>query len=101
MVDLFYHTQDVLSGLGLSPAEFDLLTLGACDHLIMDYGTYGFWAGFITGGNVFLPKNLPVISKYYLAKQSVISCSISLLIPIMAVQDKVIVVAIGSSRLTL
>ena len=44
----------------LNGAEFDLLALSACDHVIYSIGTFGFWAGFLSGGQVFLPKNLPV-----------------------------------------
>jgi hypothetical protein len=28
----------------------DLALLAACNHTILTYGTFGFWAGFLAGG---------------------------------------------------
>ena len=28
----------------------DLATLASCQHVIMSYGTFGFWGGFMAGG---------------------------------------------------
>jgi hypothetical protein len=28
----------------------DLALLAACNHSILTYGTFGFWAGFLAGG---------------------------------------------------
>ena len=33
-------------------AEIDMAILGACDHGIIDYGSYGQWTAFLTGGKV-------------------------------------------------
>jgi hypothetical protein len=28
----------------------DLATLSQCNHTILSYGTFSFWAGFLSGG---------------------------------------------------
>ena len=40
----------------------DLAVLAACDHTILTYGTYGFWAGFLAGkgrGRRIVPQFFP------------------------------------------
>ncbi|KAF0312649.1 Galactoside 2-alpha-L-fucosyltransferase 1 [Amphibalanus amphitrite] len=34
--------------------ERDLALLAACNHTIFDYGTYGFFAAFLAGGDMIL-----------------------------------------------
>ena len=33
-----------------SYAAADLAILASCQHVIMSYGTFGFWGGFMAGG---------------------------------------------------
>ena len=37
-------------------AAADLAMLISCDHVIMSYGTFGFWGSFLAGGQVLLAK---------------------------------------------
>ena len=37
-------------------AAADLALLVSCDHVIMSYGTFGFWGSFLSGGQVLLSK---------------------------------------------
>ena len=37
-------------------AAADLALLVSCDHVIMSYGTFGFWGSFLAGGQVLLAK---------------------------------------------
>jgi galactoside 2-L-fucosyltransferase 1/2 len=37
----------------------DLALLSACDHVIMTVGTFGWWAGFLSGGQVVYFKDFP------------------------------------------
>ena len=34
----------------------DLAVLASCNHSIVDYGTFGLWAGLLAGGQIVLPK---------------------------------------------
>ena len=34
----------------------DLAVLASCNHSIVDYGTFGLWAGLLAGGQIFLPQ---------------------------------------------
>ena len=38
----------------------DMMLLAACDHVIYDYGTYGFWTSYLTRGHSFFPRNMLV-----------------------------------------
>ncbi len=66
----------------------DLALLAACNHTILTYGTFGFWAGFLAGGGngkrilpqekvVFAHKKISDISKNqrfpFLHTQSIVS----------------------------
>ena len=33
----------------------DLAILSMCNHSIVDYGTFGLWAGLLAGGKIVLP----------------------------------------------
>ncbi|GIX84216.1 galactoside alpha-(1,2)-fucosyltransferase 1 [Caerostris extrusa] len=51
------------------PAE-DLALLAECNHTIMTYGTYGFWGGYLSGGEVvyftdFLKPNTDMTKTYF------------------------------------
>ncbi|XP_055946111.1 galactoside alpha-(1,2)-fucosyltransferase 2-like [Argiope bruennichi] len=51
------------------PAE-DLALLAECNHTIMTYGTYGFWGGYLAGGEVvyftdFLKPNTSMTKDYF------------------------------------
>ena len=37
-------------------AAADLAMLSSCNHVLMSYGTFGFWGGFLAGGQVLLSK---------------------------------------------
>lgn len=50
--------------------EFDLALLALCNHTIMTYGTYGFWGGYLSGGEVvyfddFLKPGTKQVEEYY------------------------------------
>ena len=34
----------------------DLCLLAMCNHSIIDYGTFGLWAGLLAGGQILLPR---------------------------------------------
>ena len=38
-------------------AELDLAILASCNHSIVDYGTFGYWASFLAGGQVVWAKD--------------------------------------------
>ena len=43
----------LVTDVNADPAEstgFDLATLAACNHTILSWGTFSFWAGFFAGG---------------------------------------------------
>ncbi len=40
----------------MSEFHFDLMSVAACDHVFYDYGSFGFWSGFLSTGYVFLPR---------------------------------------------
>ncbi len=39
-----------------SSEPFDMMSVAACDHTFFDYGTFGFWSGYLSRGYVFLPR---------------------------------------------
>ena len=44
-----------LASKGSSSYGVDLAVLALCNHTIMDYGTFGMWAGLLAGGKIILP----------------------------------------------
>lgn len=50
------ETHMTVAILPTSASEFDLALLSSSDHFIMTTGTYGWWAGFLTGGIVVYHK---------------------------------------------
>ena len=47
------HGDDVVVIRNNSPAE-DLAIMAACNHSIIDYGTYGMWGAVLSGGDTFV-----------------------------------------------
>ncbi|XP_052070475.1 galactoside alpha-(1,2)-fucosyltransferase 2-like isoform X2 [Mytilus californianus] len=43
--------------ISLGKREFDMATAVACDHTIMTIGTFGWWIGYLTGGEVVYVKD--------------------------------------------
>ncbi|XP_052081324.1 galactoside alpha-(1,2)-fucosyltransferase 1-like isoform X2 [Mytilus californianus] len=43
--------------ISLGKRELDMATVVACDHTIMTIGTFGWWIGYLTGGDVVYVKN--------------------------------------------
>ncbi|XP_052104113.1 galactoside alpha-(1,2)-fucosyltransferase 1-like [Mytilus californianus] len=43
--------------ISLGKRELDMATVVACDHTIMTIGTFGWWIGFLTGGDVVYVKD--------------------------------------------
>ncbi|XP_071134921.1 galactoside alpha-(1,2)-fucosyltransferase 1-like [Mytilus edulis] len=43
--------------ISLGKREFDMATVVACDHTIMTIGTFGWWIGYLTGGEVVYVKD--------------------------------------------
>ena len=41
---------------GMADYAFDFAVLVSCNHSIYDYGTFGFWSGYLAGGQVLLAK---------------------------------------------
>lgn len=37
------------------PPELDMAVLASCNHSIITLGSFGFWTGFLTGGEVVYP----------------------------------------------
>ncbi|XP_047492333.1 galactoside 2-alpha-L-fucosyltransferase SEC1-like isoform X3 [Penaeus chinensis] len=48
------HNPDVYFAPGRSP-ELDLAVLVSCNHSIITMGSFGFWSGFLAGGEVVYP----------------------------------------------
>ena len=46
-----------LPGDGDLVAGYDLALLSQCNHTILSYGTYSYWAGLLAGGSTFTPQN--------------------------------------------
>ena len=44
----------------ISEAHFDFLTTAFTDHVMFDYGSFGFWFSFLNKGHVFYPHKLKV-----------------------------------------
>jgi hypothetical protein len=51
-----HFTSDFPTPAGIDPIMFDFTVLSHCHHAVVDYGTFSFWTGYLTGGNVWLPK---------------------------------------------
>ena len=51
--DKVYATRDFHSKLPASVAasHFDLAMMASCTHSIYDYGTFGYWGAFLSGGS--------------------------------------------------
>jgi galactoside 2-L-fucosyltransferase 1/2 len=47
------HGDDVVVMKTNSPAQ-DLAIMAACNHSIIDYGTYGVWGAILSGGDTFI-----------------------------------------------
>ncbi|OPL21214.1 hypothetical protein AM593_07288, partial [Mytilus galloprovincialis] len=43
--------------ISLGKRELDMATVVACDHTIMTIGTFGWWIGYLTGGEVVYVKD--------------------------------------------
>ncbi|OPL33020.1 hypothetical protein AM593_08641, partial [Mytilus galloprovincialis] len=43
--------------ISLGKREFDMASVVACDHTIMTIGTFGWWIGYLTGGEVVYVKD--------------------------------------------
>ena len=57
---MFPATNAVYSVPNMKEPYVDLAVLASCDHVIMTIGTFGFWAGFLSGGTVlYHPKEYP------------------------------------------
>ncbi|KAK7055037.1 Glycosyl transferase 11 [Halocaridina rubra] len=50
----FGKIKDIVFAPGKSK-EQDLAILASCDHSIISVGSFGFWAGYLTGGEVVYP----------------------------------------------
>nr|XP_053632759.1 galactoside alpha-(1,2)-fucosyltransferase 1-like [Cherax quadricarinatus] len=51
----FAHYPDVTFSPGTT-WQVDLATLASCNHSIISLGSYGFWTGYLTGGQVLYPS---------------------------------------------
>jgi galactoside 2-L-fucosyltransferase 1/2 len=47
------HADDVVVMKTKSPTQ-DLAIMAACNHSIIDYGTYGSWGAILAGGDTFV-----------------------------------------------
>ncbi len=54
-----------LKQTGINAPTFDMVVLSMCDHVLYDYGTYGFWTGFLSKGMVFLPRRYKVCQCFF------------------------------------
>jgi galactoside 2-L-fucosyltransferase 1/2 len=56
----FPYPKDVpLVRTGRGPDVLDLAILSYCNHTILTVGTFGWWAGWLTGGKTLYYKNFP------------------------------------------
>ncbi|KAK7074847.1 Glycosyl transferase 11 [Halocaridina rubra] len=51
--------KDVFLAKGNSPTE-DMALLSSCNHSIITMGSFSFWAGYLTGGEVVYPDVLTI-----------------------------------------
>ena len=50
-------TQDYYKEIGkTNKVYFDFAVLANCNHNIFQYGTFGFWSSFLSGGHTFLSE---------------------------------------------
>ena len=57
---MFPASNAVYSVPNMKEPYVDLALLASCDHVIMTIGTFGFWAGFLSGGTVlYHPRDVP------------------------------------------
>lgn len=49
----FFRKMPVVSG-----AHFDMCVMSLCNHSIYDYGTFGFWGAYLSGGHTILAHNI-------------------------------------------
>jgi galactoside 2-L-fucosyltransferase 1/2 len=54
-----YPTDVPLVRTGRGPDVLDLAILSYCNHTILTVGTFGWWAGWLTGGKTLYYKNFP------------------------------------------
>ncbi|ESO08600.1 hypothetical protein HELRODRAFT_110149 [Helobdella robusta] len=54
-----FASQKLSMGVNMFDTAVDLAILSACQHVIMTVGTFGWWAGFLSGGTVVYYKNYP------------------------------------------
>eukprot|EP00090_Calanus_glacialis_P002682 TRINITY_DN12009_c0_g1_i1.p1 TRINITY_DN12009_c0_g1~~TRINITY_DN12009_c0_g1_i1.p1 ORF type:complete len:262 (+),score=54.03 TRINITY_DN12009_c0_g1_i1:50-787(+) len=50
-------TDSSISGDVDLAAGYDLSLLSLCNHTILSYGTFSYWAGVLAGGYIFAPEN--------------------------------------------
>ncbi|XP_076044495.1 galactoside 2-alpha-L-fucosyltransferase Sec1-like [Oratosquilla oratoria] len=61
------HSDAVMLKEPGKPGE-DLALLALSDHCIIDYGTYGMWGAFLTGGMVIYPRSPPKTEPNFLER---------------------------------
>ncbi|CAL4104061.1 unnamed protein product, partial [Meganyctiphanes norvegica] len=61
------YKDDIILTPGMSP-QVDMALLTACNHSVITLGTYSFWTGYLTGGEVLYPDLNFTNKKYYFAK---------------------------------
>ncbi|KAG7174053.1 Galactoside 2-alpha-L-fucosyltransferase 1-like 1 [Homarus americanus] len=55
ITEKFSHYPDIIFSLGTT-RQADMATLASCNHSIITVGSYGFWTGYLTGGEVVYPN---------------------------------------------
>ncbi|KAG7176254.1 galactoside alpha-(1,2)-fucosyltransferase 2-like [Homarus americanus] len=73
--------QDVVFAPGM-PRELDLAVLAACNHTIITLGSYGFWAGYLSGGTVVYPDLKPRMNEYSFSQAYLERANLTQFIPL-------------------
>ena len=55
---LLFHSADAKNELNLNLRDLDMAIAANCNHTIYDYGTFGFWGAYLSGGYTILAQNM-------------------------------------------
>ena len=54
----FFYADDFRKDHGLNVPELEMSIATRCNHTIFDYGTFGFWGAYLSGGYTILAENI-------------------------------------------
>ncbi|XP_037796398.1 galactoside 2-alpha-L-fucosyltransferase 3-like [Penaeus monodon] len=76
------HHPDVYFSKGASPFE-DMALLSSCNHSIVTLGSFGFWTGYLAGGEVVYP-DVHLYRNYRFSRAMFQSSNLTNFIPVSA-----------------